>query len=161
MKFNKISKKLAACSLAGVMMVSMMGMSVCAAGVTTGTQDGPVTSIPVNKTVTAAENTYAPKTTFNFEVSTGVTNPDNWDGKEVKQGIQDGLKVKQGATFAPDTNVATKTTYYPIEGKEALLETDATQFGVPGIYHYVVSEKDEKYEGITYDGTAYDVYVCM
>ena len=54
MKFNKISKKLAACSLAGVMMVSMMGMSVCAAGgVTGGTEDSPITSVPVNKTVPA------------------------------------------------------------------------------------------------------------
>ena len=61
MKFDKISKKLAACSLAGVMMVSMMGMSVCAAGgVTGGTEDSPITSVPVNKTVSAAENTYAP-----------------------------------------------------------------------------------------------------
>ena len=30
MKFNKISKKLAACSLAGVMMVSMLGMTAFA-----------------------------------------------------------------------------------------------------------------------------------
>ena len=57
MKFNKISKKLAACSLAGVMMVSMTGMSVCAAGgVTGGTEASPITSVPVNKTVSAAEN---------------------------------------------------------------------------------------------------------
>ena len=69
MKFNKISKKLAACSLAGVMMVSMMGMSVCAAGgVTGGTEASPITSVPVNKTVSAAENTYAPNTTFTFTV---------------------------------------------------------------------------------------------
>ena len=157
MKFNKISKKLAACSLAGVMMVSMMGMSVCAAGgVTGGTEDSPITSVPVNKTVFAAENTYAPNTTFNFTVSTGDTNPSNWDGKEVKQGILGGLKVKQGATFAPDTTASTKTTYSTIVGK------DATKFNVPGIYHYVVSENnDGRYEGITYDTTIYDVYVYV
>lgn len=163
MKFNKISKKLAACSLAGVMMVSMMGMSVCAAGgVTEGTEASPITSVPVNKTVFAAENTYAPNTTFNFTVSTGVDNPGTWDGKEVKKGILGGLKVKQGATFAPDTTASTKTTYSTIVGKEALLETDATKFNVPGIYHYVVSENnDGRYEGITYDTTIYDVYVYV
>lgn len=144
-------------------MVSMMGMSVCAAGgVTGGTEDSPITSVPVNKTVSAAENTYAPNTTFNFTVSTGDTNPSNWDGKEVKQGILGGLKVKQGATFAPDTTASTKTTYSTIVGKEALLETDATKFNVPGIYHYVVSENnDGRYEGITYDTTIYDVYVYV
>ena len=162
MKFNKISKKLAACSLAGVMMVSMTGMSVCAAGgVTGGTETSPITSVPVNKTVSAAETTYAPNTTFNFTVSTGVDNPGTWDGKEVKKGIAGGLAVVQGATFAPNMDAATSTTYTPTDANKASLKTDATKFSVPGIYHYVVSEINGGYEGITYDTTAYDVYVYV
>ena len=141
-------------------MVSMMGMSVCAAGgVTGGTEDSPITSVPVNKTVSAAENTYAPNTTFNFTVSTGDTNPSNWDGKEVKQGILGGLKVKQGATFAPDTTAS--TIYTPTDANKASLKTDASVFTEPGIYHYTVSEVDGGYEGITYDTTIYDVYVYV
>lgn len=162
MKFNKISKKLAACSLAGVMMVSMMGMSVCAAGgVTEGTEDSPITSVPVNKTVSAAENTYAPNTTFNFTVSTGVDNPGTWDGKEVKKGIAGGLAVVQGATFAPNMDAATSTIYTPTDANKASLKTDASVFTEPGIYHYTVSEINGGYEGITYDTTIYDVYVYV
>lgn len=162
MKFDKISKKLAACSLAGVMMVSMLGMTVCAeGGVIGGTETSPITSVPVNKTVSAAENTYAPNTTFNFTVSTGVDNPGTWDGKEVKKGIAGGLAVVQGATFAPDTVAETGVTYTPAAAKKASLKTDATQFKVPGIYHYVVSENNDGYEGITYDTTTYDVYVYV
>ena len=162
MKFNKISKKLAACSLAGVMMVSMMGMSVCAAsGVTEGTEDYPITSVPVNKTVPAAENTYAPNTTFNFTVSTGVDNPGTWDGKEVKKGIAGGLAVVQGATFAPNMGAVTSTIYTPTDANKASLKTDASVFTEPGIYHYTVSEINGGYEGITYDTTIYDVYVYV
>lgn len=64
-------------------MVSMMGMSVCAAGgVTGGTESSPITSVPVNKTVSAAENTYAPNTTFTFTVKpAGTTTITDNDGK--------------------------------------------------------------------------------
>lgn len=165
MKFDKISKKLAACSLAGVMMVSMMGMSVCAAGgVTGGTEDSPITSVPVNKTVPAAENTYAPNTTFTFTVTPAeATTIKDKEGNsvDVKAGIVDGLKADKGATFAPDATAETNVTYTPAAAKKASLKTDATQFKVPGIYHYVVSENNDGYEGITYDTTTYDVYVYV
>lgn len=164
MKFNKISKKLAACSLAGAMMASMMGMSVCAAGVAAGTQDGPIIFIPVNKTVTAADNTYAPKTTFTFSVTpaeaTAITD-ENGASVDVKAGIRDGLKADKGAIFAPDTTADTSTTYAPSDTNKASLKTDAAKFTEPGIYHYVVSEVDDGYEGITYDPTVYDVYVYV
>ena len=165
MKFDKISKKLAACSLAGVMMVSMMGMSVCAAGgVTEGTEVSPITSVPVNKTVSAAENTYAPNTTFNFNVTpakaTTITDKDG-NSVDVKAGIADGLKADKGAIFAPDTSADTSVTYTLAGANKASLKTDASEFTEPGIYHYTVSEVDGGYEGITYDTTAYDVYVYV
>lgn len=165
MKFNKISKKLAACSLAGVMMVSMMGMSVCAAGgVTGGTEDSPITSVPVNKTVSAAENTYAPNTTFTFTVTPAeATTIKDKEGNsvDVKAGIVDGLKADKGATFAPDATAETNVAYTPAAANKASLKTDASKFKAPGIYHYTVSEVDGKYEGITYDTTIYDVYVYV
>ena len=84
-------------------MVSMMGMSVCAAGgVTEGTQASQITSVPVNKTVSAAENTYAPNTTFTFTVEpANATTIKDKDGNsvDVKAGITNGLKADQGATF--------------------------------------------------------------
>lgn len=165
MKFNKISKKLASCSLAGVMMVSMMGMSVCAAGgVTGGTEDSPITSVPVNKTVSAAENTCAPNTTFTFTVEpANVTTIKDKDGNDVnvKAGIADGLKADKGATFAPDTAAETGGTYTLADANKASLKTDVSKFTEPGIYHYTVSEVDGGYEGITYDTTIYDVYVYV
>ena len=165
MKFNKISKKLAACSLAGVMMVSMLGMTVCAeGGVTGGTEASPITSVPVNKTVSAAENTYAPNTTFRFTVTPAETTTiKDKDGKvvDVKAGIDGGLKDDKGATFAPDTAAETGVTYTPAAAKKASLKTDASKFTEPGIYHYTVSEVNGGYEGITYDTTTYDVYVYV
>ena len=166
MKFNKISKKLAACSLAGAMMVSMMGMSVCAAGVTANSNGTPVTSVPVNKTVTTKDNVYAPKTTFTFTVKpVGATTLTDEDGNsvDVKAGVADGLKVDTGAEFEPNTAADTDTTYTPAVGKKASLKTDATKFKTygPGIYHYEVSEVNGGYEGITYDTTVYDVYVYV
>lgn len=165
MKFDKISKKLAACSLAGVMMVSMMGMSVCAAGgVTGGKEDSPITSVPVNKTVSAAENTYAPNTTFTFTVEpANATTIKDKDGNDVnvKDGIADGLKADKGAIFVPDTIEDTGLTYTPSDANKASLKTDASVFTEPGIYHYKVSEDNGGYEGITYDTTVYDVYVYV
>ena len=147
-------------------MVSMMGMSVCAAGVVTGgTATSPDISVPVNKTVSAAENTYAPNTTFNFTVTkaaaTTITDG-NGNSVDVKAGIDGGLIADKGATFAPDINAEkTNAIYTPVAGKEATLKTNASKFPEPGIYHYTVSEVDEKYEGITYDKTIYDVYVYV
>lgn len=146
-------------------MVSMMGMSVCAAGgVTGGTEDSPINSVPVNKTVSAAENTYAPNTTFNFTVTpAGATTITDKEGNsvDVKAGIDNGLKADKGATFAPDTTADTSATYTPLVANKASLKTDASVFKEPGIYHYTVSEVNERYEGITYDTTAYDVYVYV
>ena len=143
-------------------MVSMLGMTVCAeGGVIGGTEASPITSVPVNKTVSVAENTYAPNTTFNFTVSTGVDNPSTWGGKEVKKGIEGGLAIVQGATFAPNMDAATSTIYTPTDAHKASLKTDARKFTEPGIYHYTVFEDDGRYEGITYDTTVYDVYVYV
>ena len=146
-------------------MVSMMGMSVCAAGgVTGGTEDSPITSVPVNKTVSAAENTYAPNTTFTFTVEpANATTIKDKDGNfvDVKAGIDGGLKDDKGATFAPDTTANTSGTYTPSDANKASLKTDASVFAEPGIYHYTVSEVGGEYEGITYDTTIYDVYVYV
>ena len=140
-------------------------MSVCAAGgVTGGTEASPITSVPVNKTVFAAENTYAPNTTFNFNVTpaeaTTITDKDG-NSVDVKAGITDGLKADQGATFAPDTIADTSVTYTPVAANKASLKTTASKFTEPGIYHYTVSEVVGEYEGITYDNTTYDVYVYV
>ena len=146
-------------------MVSMMGMSVCAAGgVTGGTEASPITSVPVNKTVSAAENTYAPNTTFTFTVTPAeATTIKDKEGNsvDVKAGIVDGLKADKGATFAPDATAETNVAYTPAAANKASLKTDASKFKAPGIYHYTVSEVDGKYEGITYDTTIYDVYVYV
>lgn len=146
-------------------MVSMMGMSVCAAGgVTEGTEASPITSVPVNKTVSAAENTYAPNTTFTFTVipaeATTIKDKEG-NSVDVKAGIVDGLKADKGATFAPDTTANTSGTYTPSDANKASLKTDASVFAEPGIYHYTVSEVGGEYEGITYDTTIYDVYVYV
>lgn len=67
MKFNKISKKLAACSLAGVMMVSMLGMTAFA-------KTGDTEAVTFTKTLgmSAAEGASVPNVEFAYEITPGA-----------------------------------------------------------------------------------------
>ena len=51
-------------------MISMAGMSVCAAPIV-GDGDHAIEAVPVQKTVTTDGHTYAPDTSFSFRVANG------------------------------------------------------------------------------------------
>lgn len=154
---GRLSKKLFAAMMAGTLMTAMMGMTVSAKGVVSGTG---IESVNVKKIVTTDGNTYAPNTSFEFTVANGAAGTFDDGANEsvsVKAGVTDGLKFGVAATFTPDTDESTASRY---EGN-ATLTVDVSKFNGAGVYHYIVTEQREAYEGITYSEESYDVYVYV
>lgn len=163
---KKFSTRLMAALMAGTLAVGMMGMSVFAAdgdgssGTTPPTTEsksyiegnGGDISIPIKKDVQTDGNTYAPDTIFEFEVNpVSVTDaPENTavptDGitkTEIKYTSADGLGVNGSI----------------IKGSN--LKVNQSAFTAVGIYKYTISEKNDGYEGIRYDGKSYNVYITV
>lgn len=126
----------------------------------TGDGETGISSIPVSLVINTDGNTYAPKTDFTIEVSTGAEGAYN-DGTSqvtVNAGISGGLS---GCTITSAPNTAGEpSASYTLQGN---LTVNLTAFtgATPGIYHYEVREKAGSYEGITYDSQAYDVYLYL
>lgn len=155
---GRLSKKIFAAMMAGTLMTAMVGMNVSAKGVIT--DNGGISSVSVKKIVETDGNTYAPATSFSFTVQNGGagTFSDGTNGNvTVKPGVDEGLKFTTAASFSPDTNNPTKNSYEA----NGTLTVDATKFGGPGVYHYIVSEQSGSYEGIDYSTESYDVYVYV
>lgn len=145
---GRLSKKIFAAMMAGTLMTAMVGMNVSAA-------DGVYSqdNITISKTVTTDGNTYAPNTTFKFNVA--VAGEGNYDGNVVYAGVSEGLVVNQNANFVPGEIVSETYT------STGSLGVNLSKFTYPGVYHYTVNEIPESYEGISYDPTVYDVYVYI
>lgn len=157
---GRLSKKLFAAMMAGTMMTAMVGMTVSAAGGVSGTGENSIESVNVKKIVTTDGNTYAPNTSFEFTVANGTAGTFNDGANEsvsVKAGVTDGLKFGTAAIFAPDTDELTTSSYE----ETATLTVDVSKFNGAGVYHYIVTEQREAYEGITYSEESYDVYVYV
>ena len=151
---KKFSTRLITAMMAGTLAVGMMGMSAFAEGVQHGT---PITNVTVDKTVLTDGNTYAPNTTFNFIVENGTA--DTFEGNTVFAGVTGGLTAGTGAEFSPTKQgMNTVSSSYSTTGT---LKTDVSKFTEPGIYHYLVSEADNNYEGVQTDTTVHDVYVYV
>lgn len=153
---KSFSTRLAAALMAGTLAVGMIGTSAFATGTETKTPT-PITSITVNKKVTTDGNTYAPNTTFTFTVENGAAG--SYDGNTVYAGVTDGLKAGEGAVFSPEKQgMTTVAASYNATGT---LVTDASKFSRAGVYHYIVKEAANNYEGVVTDSTVYDVYVYV
>lgn len=149
---KKFSTRLITAMMAGTLAVGMMGMSAFASESTT-----PITNVTVDKTVKTDGNTYAPNTTFNFIVKNG--DADTFEGNTVFAGVTGGLTAGTGAEFSPTKQgMNTVSSSYSATGT---LKTDVSKFTEPGIYHYLVSEAANNYEGVQTDTTVYDVYVYV
>lgn len=155
---KKTAKRIAATLLAGTMMLSM-GMTAMAAD--TGFQAGTdsVIEVPFAKEVLTDGKTYAPNTQFEFEVlesgTAGVLLV-GWGNETVYPGNQahDGLTVTNPDAFSANDGISNLK-------KNGKLSINLDKFTKPGIYHYVLKEKDTTYEGITKDPSVYDVYVTV
>ncbi len=139
---KNMKAKLATAILAGSMVVSSMGMMAMA-------DEAPATELTINKTITKEDTTYAPVETFHFNVTNGKAN--SFNGETVYAGVEGGLKA--GVIEFKGTST---------EGTgDSKLTVNASAFTKPGVYHYVLSEKEGTNNMMTYDKTEYDVYVYI
>lgn len=126
-----------------------------------------ITAIDVSKVVTTDGNTYAPNTSFTIEVTEGEgkTFDDGTGSVTAVAGIAGGLK---GTTIRSQPNyvegeegsqtVVAPQASYKFDGT---LAVDNDVFTKPGIYHYVVKETTDSYDGIAYSTETYDVYLYV
>lgn len=153
---KKFSTKLMTAMMAGTLAIGMLSMSAFAES-TVNENCSPVTNITVNKTVKTDGHTYAPNTTFNFIVENGGT--DTFEKNTVYAGVPGGLVAGTGAKFSPTKQgMNTVSSSYSATGT---LKTDVSKFTRAGIYHYLVKEAANSYEGVQIDTTVYDVYVYV
>ena len=142
--------------MAGTLAVGMLSMNAFAES-TVNEKCSPVTNITVNKTVKTDGHTYAPNTIFNFIVENGDT--DTFEENTVYAGVTGGLVAGTGAEFSPTKQgMNTVSSSYSATGT---LKTDVSKFTRAGIYHYLVKEAANSYEGVQIDTTVYDVYVYV
>lgn len=152
MKFNKISKKLAACSLAGVMMVSMLGMTAFA-------KTGEITTaVTFTKTLDMSEAVGAsvPDVEFAYEITPGAHVEATETSPEILAGIP-GAKIDNVA-FSHDNAVdSNKEVVKPVT-----VDFSKVKWTAPGIYRYTITEQDSKNADVINDLAAtrtLDVYV--
>lgn len=156
MKKTNLAKKLTAMAMTGTMVMSM-GMTAFAAEVPT--------EFDFTKEITTDGNTVAPAVKFTFDVTPG-TDSASGVSPVVTAGPEGGLTVGD-VEFNGDENANEEGTY----SKTGKLNVNISAFDglAPGIYSYVLSEKDfevpstgkNPYEGINKDTTEYTLYVYM
>lgn len=150
---KKMVKRAAATMMTGAMVMSMSGVAFAE----------PVEKVNLNKVVTTDGNTYAPAETFEFEIKTGdeqvLEGADEGKSVVVYEGVAGGLTLDAGNNFnfTPGANATVSPSYT----KTGVINVNASSFTKPGVYHYVVKEKNTGYEGVTYDGNEIDVYVTV
>lgn len=151
MKFNKISKKLAACSLAGVMMVSMLGMTAFA-------KTGDTEAVTFTKTLgmSAAEGASVPNVEFAYEITPGAYVAATGTSPEILAGIP-GAKIDNVA-FSHDDAVNSEKEVV----KTVTVDFSKVNWTAPGIYRYTITELGSGNVDITNDSVktrTLDVYV--
>lgn len=152
LKNNKHFRRFAAALMAGTMMVSMFGVTAFA------TEPKNITSMDITKTVTAESNVLMPNSSFSFTVASGSAGTTVDAGNKqvsVNAGVEGGAyfdvvednKVYTGnVTFTPDQTDNSETVQ---------LLFDATVFGKPGVYRYIIEENGTTYDGVTKDTATY------
>lgn len=153
LKNNKYARRLAAALMTGAMMVSMMGMTAMAQG-----QDGDIQvsdTMKVTKYITKDANVYAPNTTFTFTVS--AAEEDEIGEKGVASAIDNDTVT---VTFFPSEDGSELNNIKISQTSIDAFSFDASEFTAPGIYHYIVTEQNDSYDGMTYDTTK-DLYVYV
>lgn len=141
---RRMNKRMATAALAGAMVLSMNGMAWAA-----------VTEFDLTKEVTTDGDTHAPSTTFNFTITEGEEG--TLGTAKVYAGVAGGLTLDSANdfSFAPEADASASYT------KTGKIKVDATKFTKPGVYHYLVTETQGTYDGITYDTTPRHVYVFV
>lgn len=142
---RRMNKRMAAAALAGAMVLSMNGMAWAA-----------VTDFNLTKEVTTDGKTHAPNTAFSFTITEG--DEGTLGTAKVYAGVAGGLTLdtaNNDFSFAPEAD--TSATYT----KTGKINVNAGVFEKPGVYHYLVTETQGTYDGITYDVTPRHLYVFV
>lgn len=141
---RRMNKRMAAATLAGAMVLSMNGMAWAA-----------VTDFNLTKEVTTDGNTHAPNTAFSFTIAEGKEG--TLGTAKVYAGVVGGLTLDTANdfSFAPETDTSASYT------KTGKINVNAGVFEKPGVYHYIVTETQGTYDGITYDVTPRHLYVFV
>ncbi len=166
MKMKKLARVFTSAALVSAMVATMGGMTAFAA---------PVTEIGLTKTVTTDGQTFAPNTSFTFNIEKGDSK--TLTGEEYGAAGTQELTVYEGVDGALSFNnqfVGTsgnELLFAPGEGngedlpasfdKTGALTVNAEVFHQPGIYHYTVQEVEGNYEGIVYDTALRHVYLYV
>ena len=158
---KKNLNKLATLALTGILMTGMSFGALAGDPV----EQAPVMSF--NKVVTTDPNnyTYAPVTTFDFDVEEGneegakslqMTTGGNAESVYVYAGVQGAVTVGS-ATFNGSETMDGNGQYT----KAVEFTVTAEKFTKPGVFHYTLTETAGGYDGIHYDTVAKDLYVVM
>ena len=142
---RRMNKRMAAAALAGAMVLSMNGMAWAA-----------VTDFNLTNEVTTDGKTHAPNTAFSFTITEG--DEGTLGTAKVYAGVAGGLTLdtaNNDFSFAPEAD--TSATYT----KTGKINVNAGVFEKPGVYHYLVTETQGTYDGITYDVTPRHLYVFV
>lgn len=166
--FYKVSKKISAVILSGVLMSSVLGMTVMAQNTPVSGDRGAVT---FQKYLVMDEKANVPNATFSYQIAAGTPVSGDATHAEILAGV--GTPTVSSTTFAPgdvtystvqtgDEAVAdTLDTGEKYAKKSATVDFSGVSFSNPGVYRYVITENIPTEAGVTkVDGTLYlDVYV--
>ena len=141
---RRMNKRMAAATLAGAMVLSMNGMAWA-----------EVTEFNLTKEVTTDGNTHAPNTAFSFTITEG--DEGTLGTAKVYAGVPGGLTLDTANDFSFAPGADTSATYT----KTGKINVNVDVFKKPGVYHYLVTETQDTYDGITYDVTPRHLYVFV
>ena len=141
---RRMNKRMAAATLAGAMVLSMNGMAWA-----------EVTEFNLTKEVTTDGNTHAPNTAFSFTITEG--DEGTLGAAKVYAGVPGGLTLDTANDFSFAPGADTSATYT----KTGKINVNVGVFEKPGVYHYLVTETQGTYDGITYDVTPRHLYVFV
>lgn len=136
MKFNKISKRFAAGMLTGIMMVSMMGMTVFAEGKDEVEATGNVLGTATfTKTLdmTNAVGATIPNVTFKYAIVPGAAVAATSSTQAIYAGV--------GVPTIADISYVVKANYTDTDlTKTVTVDFSDVKFEKPGIYRYIITE---------------------
>lgn len=155
LEHNKHFRRIAAALMAGTMMVSMFGITAFAEGGDKGAGTG--NTVFIKKTLEKGANVYTPDTAFTFRVTAGEADGKGEDG--VPAAILNGGEVV--IDFTPVEDESTLAGNSVVKTSDTGFSFNAEAFDHAGVYHYVVTEDQGAYDGISYDGIARDLYVYV
>ncbi len=153
---RKLFRGMTSAALTGAMVLSMSGMSALAA----------VTPIPFTKTVTTDGDTYAPDTTFEFEIKSAEADSlEDTEGGTITtiEGPEGGLIWTDDDGAGDNTIIFTPATGAAQDSysNSSHLYVELSAFDKPGVYHYTLEENKGQYPGITYSEEVYHIYVAI